>query len=170
MEKDFQGKALKVVPYEERVAEFHRTFGAPIEQSPVIPPERSLLRLKLLQEELDELKDAIVVGDRTAVADALVDLQYVLSGAVLEFGLTNVFELLFQEVHESNMSKKVSPGPTLDTVLEEAVQRYGPHFQLASCPDGKGYYLRRTDGKILKPYTYHKAQVSYILDSLYPEK
>ena len=39
----------------------------------------------LLPEELNELKQAIEDNDLVEIADALCDLQYVLSGAVLEF-------------------------------------------------------------------------------------
>ena len=43
-----------------------------------------------LQEELNELKEAIAQNDLVEVADALADLQYVLSGAVHEFGMSSV--------------------------------------------------------------------------------
>ena len=89
-----------------QVAEFHRTFKHPILDSPAIPPEnRCKLRVALLAEELKELEVAILEQDIVAVADALCDLQYVLSGAILEFGLGEKFELLFNEVQRSNMSK-----------------------------------------------------------------
>ena len=89
-----------------QVAEFHKTFNAPILDTPQIPSkERAALRVSLLQEELDELKKAIEDNDLVEVADALCDLQYVLSGAVLEFGLGEKFVELFNEVHRSNMSK-----------------------------------------------------------------
>ncbi len=89
-----------------QVAEFHRTFHAPVLETPQIPSEaRSQLRVSLLAEELDELREAIADGDIVAVADALCDLQYVLSGAVLEFGLGDKFKALFDEVQRSNMSK-----------------------------------------------------------------
>ena len=68
-----------------QVAEFHKTFNAPILDTPQIPSkERCELRISLLQEELNELKDAIADNNIIEVADALCDLQYVLSGAVLK--------------------------------------------------------------------------------------
>src|SRR6187397_560006 len=88
------------------VAEFHNTFNMPVLQSPSIPDkDRCALRINLLQEELDELKQAIEEKDITSVADALSDIQYVLSGAILEFGLASKFKDLFEEVQRSNMSK-----------------------------------------------------------------
>ena len=71
-----------------QVAEFHRTFKHPLPVNPAIPSkDRCQLRISLLKEELTELEDAIQAGDLVAVADAFCDLQYVLSGAILEFGL-----------------------------------------------------------------------------------
>mgnify|MGYP000244358821 FL=1 len=92
-----------------QVAEFHRTFNAPILDTPQIPSEqRCQLRVSLLQEELDELAQALKDKDLVEVADALCDIQYVLSGAVLEFGLGDKFVELFKEVQRSNMSKACS--------------------------------------------------------------
>src|SRR4029078_12381205 len=88
------------------VAEFHRTFHLPVLEHPQIPgADRCAQRVNLLQEELDELKEAIAANDITGVADALSDIQYVLSGAILEFGLAPKFKELFEEVQRSNMSK-----------------------------------------------------------------
>ncbi|RRN77400.1 hypothetical protein EIM50_19825, partial [Pseudoxanthomonas sp. SGD-10] len=79
----------------ESVAEFHTTFKHPIEPSPVIPSkQRCDLRISLIAEELKELQEAINNNDLTEVVDAFCDLQYVLSGAILEFGLGDKFKTL----------------------------------------------------------------------------
>ncbi len=81
------------------VKKFHELFDLPVLETPQIPDEkRCSLRVSLLQEELDELKEAIENQDIIGIADALSDLQYVLSGAVLEFGLGGKFKKLFDEV------------------------------------------------------------------------
>lgn len=88
------------------VAQFHETFKHPVLPSPTIPEKsRCDLRVSLLAEELKELQEAIDNKDIIEIADALCDLQYVLSGAVLEFGLGEKFKALFDEVQRSNMSK-----------------------------------------------------------------
>ena len=88
------------------VAQFHQTFKHPILPSPTIPDEnRCRLRVALIAEELKELEVAILEKDIVSVADALCDIQYVLSGAILEFGLGEKFKTLFDEVQRSNMSK-----------------------------------------------------------------
>ena len=101
------------------VADFHRTFNMPVLETPTIPSaERCALRVVLLQEELDELKEAIAENDMTAIADALSDIQYVLSGAILEFGLASKFKALFEEVQRSNMSKVCPDYETAEATLE----------------------------------------------------
>lgn len=92
------------------VEEFHRKFLVNIENAPCIPLERTELRVSLIQEELNELKDAIKENNLTEVLDALVDLQYVLSGTIIEFGLQHIFEDAFREVHSSNMTKLDADG------------------------------------------------------------
>ena len=88
------------------VADFHNTFKHPILDAPGIPSEaRCKLRVALIAEELKELEVAILEKDIVEVADALCDIQYVLAGAILEFGLGEKFKALFEEVQRSNMSK-----------------------------------------------------------------
>lgn len=63
------------------------------------------VRLNLIQEELSELTEALAQGDRVAVLDALTDLQYVIDGTYLSFGLHEYKNAAFREVHRSNMTK-----------------------------------------------------------------
>ena len=95
-----------------QVAEFHKVFKHPIVASPAIPAkERCELRVSLIAEELKELEQAIKDNDLVEVADALCDIQYVLSGAVLEFGLGEKFVELFNEVQrvQSNQINCMRP-------------------------------------------------------------
>ena len=101
------------------VAEFHTTFKHPILPSPSIPDEsRCRLRVALIAEELKELEVAILEQDIVGVADALCDIQYVLSGAVLEFGLSEKFKALFDEVQRSNMSKACNSEEEAERTIE----------------------------------------------------
>ena len=61
------------------------------------------LRYDLIQEELDELKEAIDNKDIKEVADALTDILYVTYGAGHAFGIN--LDKCFAEVQNSNMSK-----------------------------------------------------------------
>ena len=144
------------------VAEFHRTFNAPILDTPQIPSkERCELRLTLLQEELNELREAIADNNIVEVADALCDLQYVLSGAVLEFGLGDKFVELFNEVQRSNMSKACSTQEEADETIafykdkgEEAFSEISGH---------KINVHRKSDYKVLKNKYYSPADLRTIL-------
>ncbi|MBB4077926.1 putative HAD superfamily Cof-like phosphohydrolase [Lewinella aquimaris] len=141
------------------VAEFHRTFRLPILSAPAIPPEdRCRLRVNLLQEELDELREAIAQRDIVEVADALADLQYVLSGAVLEFGLGDKFPALFGEVHRSNMSKTCASREEAEATLAH-YRSLNQEGRVES--SGDVYLVYRTDdNKVLKNVNYSPANLA----------
>lgn len=146
------------------VAAFHDTFHLPVLPHPVIPDEkRCELRVSLLQEELNELREAIEYKDIVAVADALADLQYVLSGAILEFGLGSKFKELFDEVQRSNMSKTC---PSLE--VAEATQEYYLKYKNTESyiKEEEGTYLvyRKEDHKVLKSVNYSEADLESILN------
>jgi len=151
--------------YISKVKEFHNTFDAPVLETPQIPSEdRCRLRVSLLQEELDELKLAIAKGDIVEVADALCDLQYVLSGSVLEFGLGDKFEQLFNEVQRSNMSKACSSiQEALMTILHYK-KRDGVESMYKRVGD-KWVVYRMSDNKILKSINYSPVNLQKIIVS-----
>lgn len=144
------------------VAKFHQLFNHPILKAAQIPNEkRCALRVELLQEELNELQQAIIDRDIVEVADALCDLQYVLAGAVLEFGLQEKFADLFDEVQRSNMSKACKS-------LEEAkatIEHYARLGTAAYFKEKDGQYLiyRKEDNKTLKSVNYSPANLKNIL-------
>ncbi len=146
------------------VADFHRTFNMPILETPSIPgADRCALRINLLQEELDELKQAIEENDITAVADALSDIQYVLSGAILEFGLGLKFKNLFEEVQRSNMSKVCPDYGTAEETLEYYHAKDGTKGFIRESESGYLVY-RETDQKVLKSVRYSPADLESILN------
>ena len=147
-----------------QVAEFHRTFKHPIEPEPVIPAEkRCRLRMALLAEELKELEKAIEDRDIVEVADALCDLQYVLSGAVLEFGLGEKFKALFDEVQRSNMSKSCATREEAEATVRYYKEQKGFDSYIAEA-DGHWLVYRRSDNKTLKSVNYSPAGLKRILD------
>jgi len=149
-----------------QVAEFHHTFKHPVIEKPEIPSkERCELRIALIAEELKELQQAVDDNNLVEVADALCDLQYVLSGAVLEFGLGEKFKELFDEVHRSNMSKACK-------TVEEAnltINHYKNTANTASYyKEVDGLYLvyRESDNKTLKSVNYSPADLAGILGDM----
>ncbi|MFK7810687.1 MAG: hypothetical protein AB8F74_22960 [Saprospiraceae bacterium] len=147
-----------------QVAEFHRTFKHPILKEPTIPDaKRCALRVSLIAEELKELEEAIADKDMVEIADALCDIQYVLSGAVLEFGLGAKFKTLFDEVQRSNMSKTCKS-------LEEA-EATRAHYKATKGvesyikQEGEHYLVyREGDDKTLKSINYSPADLKSILE------
>jgi len=146
-----------------QVAEFHKTFHHPILPNPQIPAQnRCDLRVSLLAEELKELEEAIKNKDLVEIADALCDLQYVLSGAVLEFGLGEKFKTLFDEVQRSNMSKACATEEEAQkTVAHYTNNKNTPCYYKES--DGKFLVFRTADNKTLKSVDYSPADLATIL-------
>lgn len=130
----------------ERVIEFHNTTESPVLKSPTIPSAKRIdLRIALIDEELNELEVAANQNDLTEVLDALCDLQYVLNGTIIEFGLQDVFQEAFEEVHRSNMSKfptntedaKESVNLYYDKEIEAYYKKVGDNFVIKRMIDDK---------------------------------
>ena len=154
---------MKKIDSLNQVAEFHKTFNAPILETPQIPSEqRCQLRVDLLQEELDELSQALKDKDLVEVADALCDIQYVLSGAVLEFGLGDKFIDLFNEVQRSNMSKACNTQQEAIMTLSHYKKKDGTEGYYKEI-NGKWLVYRTSDDKVLKSINYSPADLIYQL-------
>lgn len=116
----------------ERVQIFHDTYGLPVKNTPDISDEKTnQLRINLLEEEVSELKEALENNDMVEVLDALTDIQYVLDGAYLSFGLQHLKETAFAEVQRSNMSKLGEDGKPIRRESDGKVMK-GPNY---SAPD-----------------------------------
>ena len=146
------------------VAQFHQTFKHPILSQPQIPSEdRCSLRIALLAEELKELQEAVKNKDLVEVADAFCDIQYVLSGAILEFGLGDKFNALFEEVQRSNMSKAcVSEKEAMETV---AFYKANKDTECYYREEGGRWLVYRTgDNKTIKSINYSPADLQKVLN------
>jgi len=111
----------------ERAGDFMEAFGQEVLDKPTLPDfNLSELRIDLIQEELQELIDALDAKDIVEIADALTDILYVTYGAGHSFGID--LDECFLEVHRSNMTKlgedgrplyrpdvKVMKGPNYET-------------------------------------------------------
>ena len=93
----------------EKVGNFMKTFGQEVKQTSSFSSEKiNKLRLSLINEELDELTEAMNKKDLVEVADALTDILYVTYGAGHAFGIN--LDRCFDEVQNSNMSKLDNDG------------------------------------------------------------
>ena len=122
----------------DAVKEFHTAFKIGYRESPKadLGIEKNMLRYKLMREENEEYLEAANNNDLVEVADALGDMLYILCGTIIEHGLQNKIEEVFEEIQRSNMSK-----------LGE---------------DGQPIY--REDGKVLKGPNYFKPNIETILN------
>ena len=88
----------------EKVGLFMKTFGQEVKTNPSLSSDKiNKLRIDLIEEELEELKDAINKKDLKETVDALTDILYVAYGAGHAFGVN--LDKCFEEVQNSNMSK-----------------------------------------------------------------
>ena len=116
------------------VARFMKAMGQELPEKSEFPDRKTIdLRLSLIEEECEELIDAINNKDIKEVADALTDLLYVTYGMGHAFGIN--LDVAFNNVQASNMSK-----------LGE---------------DGKPIY--RGDGKVLKGPNYFPPNIERAL-------
>ena len=119
------------------VKEFHTAFGLGVSQEMKanLGEQKNLLRYNLMKEENEEYLEAVQNNDIVEIADALGDMLYILCGTILEHGLQQKIEAVFDEIQRSNMSKLGN--------------------------DGKPIY--REDGKVLKGPNYFKPNFVEIL-------
>lgn len=111
----------------EQVKTFMTGMGQKVRSTPEIPTKDEWkLRLALLKEELAELEEALEANDLVEVADAYADLQYILDGGILQTGLGDKFEAIFDEVHRSNMSKFDADGKPVINGLNGALDETKP--------------------------------------------
>ncbi|MEO7978463.1 nucleoside triphosphate pyrophosphohydrolase family protein [Flavobacterium sp.] len=121
----------------DSVIEFHTAFKIGYSESPVtdLGNAKKLLRYNLMKEENEEYLEAVQNNDLVEIADALGDMMYILCGTIIEHGLQNKIEAVFDEIQRSNMSK---------------------------LGDG-GQPIYREDGKVLKGPNYFKPDFSKLL-------
>ena len=120
------------------VQAFHKAFGLGISEKPIakLSDQKLKLRFDLMQEENEEYLEAAKNNDLVEVADALGDMLYILCGTIIEHGMQDKIEEVFDEIQRSNMSKLGA--------------------------DGKPIY--REDGKVMKGPNYFKPNIVEILE------
>ena len=120
----------------DSVKEFHEAFGqANGLYVKNLSQEDFELRYRLMAEENDEYLQACKDNNIEEIADALGDQLYILCGTILKHGLQHKIQLVFSEIHRSNMSKL----------------------------DADGKPILREDGKILKSNRYFPPDIKKIL-------
>ena len=109
----------------EKVGEFMKTFGQEVKSKSSLSSDKiNILRINLIEEELEELKQAINQKNLLEVADALTDILYVTYGAGHAFGIN--LDKCFEEVQNSNMSKLGDDGKPIFSEKGKVLK--GPNY------------------------------------------
>lgn len=88
------------------VKNFHVAFGQRVGEKPKLPDSNErALRMRLLDEEFEEYRNAEYDNDIVEIADALADIIYIACGTAVSYGIP--LDEIFNEVHRSNMAKLV---------------------------------------------------------------
>ena len=109
----------------KKVGIFMQTFGQDVKTKPSFSTDKiNKLRIDLIKEELEELREAMNKKDLLEVADALTDILYVTYGAGHAFGIN--LDECFDEVQKSNMSKLDKNGKPLYNEAGKVMK--GPNY------------------------------------------
>ena len=109
----------------EKVGLFMTTFGQEVKKKPSLSTDKiNNLRINLIEEELNEFKEAISKNDLKEAADALTDILYVTYGAGHAFGIN--LDNCFEEVQKSNMSKLGGDGKPIYNEFGKVMK--GPNY------------------------------------------
>lgn len=110
----------------EMVGDFMEAFGQEVLYMPSMPDTNlAALRLDLINEEVQELRDGLGKKSMLEIADALTDILYVVYGAGHAFGID--LDECFNEVHRSNMTKLGEDGRPL--YREDGKVMKGPNYE-----------------------------------------
>ena len=160
IKKNEKDNRIKMKNQIKKVIEFNEAFGTYIPDKVTLNYDnldRLKLQVDLLQEELDETREALLEWDLEELLDGLVDLQVVLYGLVGMFGAKDVFKVAFNRVHRSNMSKFCN--------TEEEAQQTKKKYEEEGVKcviekTGDRYSVIREDGKLLKSVKWRQAKLS----------
>jgi len=154
----------------KKVIDFNKAFGVDnntTSQTDLFDkdPKLTAYRLSLIEEEVDELKEAVTNKDFVEVLDALSDILYVVYGAFTAFGVDA--DKAFHLVHESNMSKlcktESEAQQTVNWYIENDSERYdSPAYRKSE--DGIHWVVyNKSTKKILKSINYKPVKFNSII-------
>lgn len=156
--------------FSQKLREFHEKFEMDIRDEPymeLFDDEKLLnLRFKLIEEEFNEMKEAIKNKDIVELLDSLIDMEYVITGMGISCGFD--MDKAFELVHESNMSKLCDT----EEDAKESVKWYKetrPEFQPAyrKTKDGLKWLVYDVlTGKVLKNKYYKAVDLKVLFPKL----
>lgn len=150
------------VPFVNEVEEFNATMGKGWQNrtKPTINKADAEFVINFIQEELDELKEAVKEQNIVEIFDALLDITYVgLGNGALVFGLKDKMLDGYAEVQASNMSKICQNLQEAEATVELRSKEQGEacHFEEIN---GKYVVYRSSDMKVMKSINYFRPNLA----------
>ena len=146
------------VPFIDEVERFNELMGKSYQnrETPTINKEDADFVINFIQEELDELKEAVNEGDIVGVLDAILDITYVsLGNGALVFGLKDKIQRGYTEVQNSNLSKVCSTEEEAIQTVDVRTREQGEPCHYEQVED-KFVVYRTRDMKVMKNINYFK--------------
>lgn len=146
------------IPFISEVEEFNEVMGKSYQNrtTPTINNADADFVINFIQEELDELKEAVKERNIVEIFDALLDITYVgLGNGALVFGLKDKMEDGYAEVQASNMSKSCETIEEAEETVRVRSEQQGEecHYEAV----GDRYVVFRTrDNKVMKSVNYFR--------------
>ena len=146
------------VPFVDEVEVFNEVMGKGYQnrKNPTINKLDADFVINFIQEELDELKEAVKNDDIVEVLDAICDIAYVgLGNGVMSFGLKHQILPAYAEVQASNLSKVCKTEKEAKETVEVRSKEQGEacHYERV----GDNFIVYRTrDNKVMKSINYFR--------------
>ena len=119
--------------------------------------------INFIQEELDELKEAVKNKDIVEIFDALLDITYVgLGNGALVFGLKDKMLAGYAEVQASNLSKICKTLKEAKETVKMRSKEQGEPCHYEKIND-KYVVYRTSDNKVMKSHLYKKPDLKQFL-------
>jgi predicted HAD superfamily Cof-like phosphohydrolase len=154
---------MKTIPFISEVEIFNETMGKSESNShtPTIPDTKSWMFIyNFILEELNEYKEACEDGDIIEVADALGDIMYVLCNGIMQHGLKDRFQDLYNEIQRSNLSKACSSEQEAIETAKHEAERVGEATYFEQIKENVWVVYRQRDKKILKSINYSRPNLA----------
>jgi len=147
---------MKKVPFISEVETFNETMGKSYQNrtTPTINDADADFVVNFIQEELDELKEAIAERDIVGILDAILDITYVgLGNGAMVFGLKDKIEAGYAEVQASNMSKSCETIEEAEETVRVRSEQQGEPCHWEKVGD-RYVVFRSRDSKVMKSINY----------------
>jgi hypothetical protein len=145
----------------EKVIKFQDIFSVNADS---LNMEESDLRVSLIHEELEELKESFKNEDVVEVLDAYMDIIFLALGGLIRHGYKDIVNDAFNEVCNSNLSKYDENYE--DACLTEQLYKIKQVETYKEYSEIYDVFLtkRKEDGKVLKSHKYQEPKLKQFLN------